>query len=199
MDKNRHSRYYTYIKPILKNQAIKSFAPYIFSLFTITFFVIFVIHPTVSIILALNKSIEESKQVLTNLQTKSENLDLGKRNLEALNPGLRAKIDAFIPSNPTITAIVKSLQNTQQESSTPATIIQIQPLILIDSTHTVANTLSEVSFNYSTQGPYIELITFLNAVNKMPRLISIDGLSIGRQIGEESTSLSASGRAYYLK
>lgn len=199
MDKNRHSRYYTYIKPILKNQAIKSFAPYIFSLFTITFFVIFVIHPTVSIILALNKSIEESKQVLTNLQTKSENLDLGKRNLEALNPGLRAKIDAFIPSNPTITAIVKSLQNTQQESSTSATIIQIQPLILIDSTHIVTNTLSEVSFNYSTQGPYTELITFLNAVNKMPRLISIDGLSIGRQIGEESTSLSASGRAYYLK
>lgn len=199
MDKNRHSRYYTYIQPILKNQAIKSFAPYIFSLFTIVFFVIFVIHPTVSIILALNKKIEESKQVLINLQTKSENLDLGKRNLEALNPSLRAKIDAFIPSNPTITAIVRSLQSTQQESSTTATIIQIQPLILIDSTHTMTNTLSEVSFNYSTQGPYTELITFLNAVNKMPRLISIDGLSIGRQIGEESTSLSVSGRAYYLK
>lgn len=196
--KNRYFRYYTYIQPVLKHPAVKSFAPHIFSLFTVAFFVVFVIHPTVSTILELNKKIEDSKQILAALNTKSQNLDAGKRNLEAIDPRVRAKIEALIPSNPAITTVIKGLQDPQQSTETAA-IIQIQPLTLVDAAAPPTGKLNEVSFNYSTQEAYSDLLSFLKAINQVPRLTSIDSLSIGKQPGETATSLSISGRAYYLK
>lgn len=198
MEKDRYSRYYTYIAPIVKNQAVKSFTPYVFSLLAIVFFAIIVIQPTVSTILALNKSIADDKQVFNTLQTKAENLQRGKQNLAAISPAVKGKIAGLIPSAPTITTIITSLDNFP-ESSTSSTIVQIQPLTLVDTTApTSPNTLKEVGFNYNTQGDYSKLTTFLKTINTMPRLISIDSLTIGKQTGETETSLSISGRAYYV-
>lgn len=198
MEKNRYSRYYTYITPVFKNQAVKSFAPYIFSLLAIIFFAIFVIQPTVSTILSLNKSIADEQQVLNTLHTKAENLQQGKQNLAAISPAVKARITSLIPSDPAVTAIIKSLQN-PRESSIASTIIQIQPLTLLDTSAPASpNALNEVSFNYNTQGNYSDLTAFLRTVNALPRLISVDSLTIGKQTGETLTSLSITGRAYYI-
>ncbi|MDO8638341.1 MAG: type 4a pilus biogenesis protein PilO [Candidatus Daviesbacteria bacterium] len=197
----RYSRYYTYIKPLAENKAVKSVAPYIFSLITIMILIIFAIRPTVSTIINLQKNIEENQQVLKQLETKAQNLIEGKKNYENLPPDMKQKINDAVPNQPNVTSVISSLDNSSGPQAS-ASALQIQPLTLFDdktqSDKVAKLALGEVDFSYNISGSFIDLLKTLQNLNNSPRLIQIDNVIISKQTASP-TVLSITGKAYYLK
>lgn len=195
----RYSRYYTYIKPVIENKFVKSSAPYIFSLITITIFILFAIRPTISTILNLQKNIENHRQVLEALEKKENDLTAGRNNLQSLDPERREKINAAIPENADVTSLIGSLRNASGKE-TLVSALQIQPVVLIDSEVTPQKTLlslGEASFTYNIQGDYGQLLPTLYNLQRSPRLLSIGSVVLSSQGGV--VVLSVSGKASFLK
>lgn len=192
----KYSRYYTFIKPLTGNPIVRSFSPYIFSLLTIGFLVIFAIRPTVSTILNLQKSIENNQQILQGLDSKAQSLIDGRKNLDALSPLVKSKIGLAIPENPSVPLLIGSLRNI---STASISALQIQPLVIVDNTETKTKmALGEVVFSYNIQGSYKDLLTALGSMQRSPRLINIDSIVINKS-PDGPTILSINGKAYYLK
>lgn len=201
MATSKYSRYYTYIKPVAQNKFIRSFAPYIFSLLTIIFLVIFAIKPTISTILNLQKSIDENKQVLKQLNDKADSLTLGKRNLQALGPETLNKINTLLPSQANVTTIITSLQKVPLGNQASISALQVQPVNLIDNTIDIQKArlnLAEVEFTYNVQSSFQGLLATLQNLSKSPRLININNIVLSKQI-DNPMVLSITGKAYFLK
>lgn len=195
----RYSRYYTYIKPVIENKFVKSSAPYIFSLITITIFILFAIRPTISTILNLQKNIENHRQILEALEKKENDLTTGRNNLQSLDPERREKINAAIPENADVTSLIGSLRNASGKE-TLVSALQIQPVVLMDSEVTPQKTLlslGEASFTYNIQGDYGQLLPTLYNLQRSPRLLSIGSVVLSSQGGV--IVLSVSGKASFLK
>ncbi|RJP47239.1 MAG: hypothetical protein C4584_00710 [Armatimonadetes bacterium] len=194
-----HSRYYTYIKPVITNPLVKSTAPYIFSFITMTIFIAFVIRPTLSTISQLQKNIETSQQTLDALNQKYQNLSLGRQNLQKMSSQTKQKIATALPDQSEVTALIKHLHQAMGDNAS-ASALQIQPVIIVDNTKKRGDnfSVSEISFSFSIPGSYYQLISTLYNLDKSPRIISINNAVISRQEGG-SQVLSVTGKAYFLK
>lgn len=200
MAEPKYSRYYTYIKPVVENKIVKSSAPYVFSLITISILTIFAIRPTVSTILNLQKNIEENQKVLQALDAKAQSLIEGKRNLDNLSPQIKNKIEVSLPTKTNVPAVISSLQSSSLGIAS-VSALQIQPLTIIDNTTVKEKALlnlGEVYFAYNVQSSFGSLLQTLENLSKSPRLLNITNVVINKQT-EGPTVLSISGKAYYLK
>lgn len=195
----KYSRYYTYIKPVITNKVVRSFAPQIFGIITITIFIVFAIRPTVSTILKLQKQIDENKQVLEQLNNKARNLSQGKANFDNLDPEIKQKIKTSIPDQPNITTLITSLQNSTGNQAS-GSALQIQPLTLFNANSNPKTSLSvnNVDFSFNTQGTFNQLLLDIYNISKAPRLISIDSITMTKSTGGTVT-LSVIGKSYFLK
>ncbi|MFA5932708.1 MAG: type 4a pilus biogenesis protein PilO [Microgenomates group bacterium] len=199
MADSRYSRYYVYIKPVITNKYVRSFAPYIFSLLALIIFTIFAIRPTVLTIIELQKSIQDNQKVLAVLQKKSEDLTNGKRNLDNLDQEIKNKINAKLPTNPAVTNLINNLQ-TSATNSASVSALQIQPVTIYKNTSdpTGKLTLEELVFSFNTQGAYSQLTTVIDNVTKASRYLNLTSVVLSRS-GEGGITLSISGKGYYLK
>ncbi|MDO8498706.1 MAG: type 4a pilus biogenesis protein PilO [bacterium] len=198
MATSKYSRYYTYIKPVITNPTVKSAAPYIFSIITITIFTIFVIRPTIATILELQKNIEESRKTLQALDKKTQDLTQAKQNLENMDPEIWAGIENALPQQTSVPSLIANLQ-TAAGGQASASALQIQPLTIFDNkTPKTHSTLGEVDFSFNIQGSYPELLVTLNNLQNSPRLLSIRAVSITKQ-PDTPGLLSVTGKAFFLK
>lgn len=200
MATSKYSRYYTYVKPVIENRIIRSSAPYIFSLITISILTIFAIRPTVSTILNLQKNIEENEKVLQALDSKAQSLIEGKRNLDNLNPEIKVKIEAAAPTKTNVPSVIASLQSSSVNIAS-VSALQIQPLTIIDNTISEEKallSLGEINFAHNTQGQFYQLLLSLQNLNKSSRLFNITSVIINKQ-ADGPPVLSITGKAYYLK
>lgn len=194
----KSSRYYIYIKPVIGNKYVRSFAPYIFSLISIIIFIIFAIRPTVITIIGLQKTIQDSQQVLDILNKKSEDLVLGRKNLDALGQPILDKINTRIPKEPAVTNLINSL-NQASSNSASVSAMQVQPVTIYDvAASTAPNSINEVSFSFNVQGAYSELLSVIDHLLKSPRMLNLTNTILSRST-EGATQLSISGTTYYLK
>lgn len=200
MSQNKYySRYYTYITPVITNKLVKSSTPYIFSVLTITLFMIFVIRPTLATISQLKTSIETNKQTLAQLKKKSQDLTLAKQNLDNIDPQVKEKIRFAIPSQAQVSALVQSLESTvKQEASLSA--IQVQSAVLYDNAAEgqIGLNLGEIEFALTAQGSYDQLSQTLNNLRQSPRRITLTNVIINKPT-EGAMTLSVTGKAYLLK
>lgn len=201
MNDARRSRYYTFIQPVLENKLVKSYSAYIFSLVTATLLILFAIRPTANTIVVLRQTIATNQEALDQLNEKARNLSQGQRNYNNLSPAVREKINAAVPANPQLTALIRSLESAIPPQAS-ISAMQIQPLVVISpaspSAFTVHPTLGEVDFNYTITGDYNQILSTINNIGKLPRLISIRNMTISKQT-EGPAVLSISGKGYYLK
>ncbi|MDD2822658.1 MAG: type 4a pilus biogenesis protein PilO [Candidatus Daviesbacteria bacterium] len=199
MATSKYSRYYVYIKPVITNKYVRSFAPYIFSLASLIIFIIFAIRPTIVTIIELQKSIQDNQAVLVSLQKKSEDLTTGKRNIENLDPDLLVKINNRLPKDPGITNLINNLQ-TSAANIASVSALQVQP-VTIYTNATDPNSkqsIDEIAFSLNTQGSYTQLLSILENLNKTSRFINLTNAVINKS-AEGGTSLSITGKGYYLK
>lgn len=196
----KYSRYYTYIKPLLRNPQIRTYTTVIFNIIAITIFSVFAIRPTIKTIFSLQKDIKDQQQILDQLNTKAVNLTNGKKNLANINPDTIKKLNSLIPEKNNMSGLINSLSSLGLQYTASITGLQFQPTELVGEP-TIPNpkaTLQEIDFTVNTSSEYQNLTQLLNALGKTPRSMTIDNVSFSQSAGGPLI-MSINGKAYFLK
>lgn len=196
-----YSRYFTYIKPLIKLPIIKNYGPTIFTLFAITLFIFFAIKPTVEAILVLQKKLADSNEVLKKVNQKVDNLSLAKTNYDNLNKDkvITEKISAAIPDSVSLQSLIQSLEGSAKTHEASVSALQIQPLVINTKVDTTLGELSEISFTFNVESGYPNLIALLQDLKLSSRLISLEALSLSKASEGQGLIMSLTGKAYYIK
>lgn len=194
-----YSRYFTYIRPVIRLPIVKNYGSTIFTLLTITIFIFFAIKPTVETILVLQKKLANSEEVLQKVIQKANNLSLGKKNYDNLDQNIKNKIAAAIPDTVQLKSVIQNLEQTAKIYEASISALQIQPLVVDTKVDNQIGSISEISFTFNIEGGYQNLIFLLRDLKMSSRLISIDSLSLSKVSEGTGLIMSLSGKAYYIK
>lgn len=196
---SRYSRYFTYIKPLTRHPIVKTYGSTIFTLMVMIVFIIYAIKPTVETILVLQKKLEDATEVYQKVDQKTENLSLGKQNLDNMDPDIKVKIAKAIPNNVELKSIIQTLEQTAKRYEASISALQIHPQTLETKSEDKLGIVSEIAFTFNVEGQYQQLISILQDLKESSRLISINNLSFSKLSEGTGLIMSLSGKAYYLK
>lgn len=194
------SRYYTYIRPIMRNKFARTYSSLIFSLITISIFSYYAIRPTVTTILSLQKSIVEQNQVLQDLKQKVNSLVEGKKNFEEIPSETKSKMNSLVPGDPNLSGLINSLTFAAEDSEATISGLQFQPVELFPENNQLNKgaQVNQVDFTFNVQGDFNNLMRMLTTLKRLDRLVSISNINF-TQPQDGSLTMSLSGKAYYLK
>lgn len=145
-----------------------------FILFTIGFFSIFAIRPSISLIYSLQKEKTEYEKINQTLESKIQMIiSTQAQFMQLINN--KTLVEQAIPDSHEI-GISKELINNQLQISNFA----IQKITILPKTY---NELGTVVINLTGQGNYEEVLTFLAFINNSRRLITIDSLGLEPEKG----------------
>lgn len=193
-------RFYTYIRPIIKNEKVRNYTYLAFSIISIIILSFFAIRPTIATIISLRRGLVEQTQILQDLQSKSNDLSLAKSNYLNIPDQTKEKLDALLPQKTDVTTLVKELNNLADLSEASISGLQIQPVEIINLTTPLGEiyTAEEVNFTFNVAGNYPKFINILENSMSSMRLMTISSLSINRS--EEGISImSLNAKSYFLK
>ncbi|MBI2022190.1 type 4a pilus biogenesis protein PilO [Candidatus Daviesbacteria bacterium] len=195
----QYSRYYIYIKPVFQSKVVKTYGTLVFSLFTITMFGLFAIRPTLTTIIALQRSIKEQQAVLDKLNGKIETLSLGKKNFENLSPESKTKIFTLLPNSTSLPTLVDELSALALEKQASISGLQFQPVDLKSISKELSKEakLQNIEFTINLQGSYPQLTDYINSLTKLNRLITIKSVGFNKPAGGNLT-VSINAKAYFI-
>lgn len=196
----KYSRYYTYIKPFLKNKSVQTYSSLVFSLITITFFSLFAIKPTLSTIVSLQKSIVEQKQTLEAVTLKGENLSLGRKNYEAIDENIKISLIGLLPNSTSLPNLINSLNQLAGTYEASFSGLQFQALDLQGPPQRISKSakLMEIDFTFNSQGSYQELTALLNGLGSLNRLVNIQTVGFNKQ-EDGPLTMTVQAKAYFFK
>lgn len=199
-ESNRYFRYFTYIKPVTGMPIVKTYGPVIFTLLTMTVFVVFAIKPTIETILVLQKKLADADKIVAQINEKTENLSKGKENYQRLKQNARDKIQRAIPDTIDLKSLIQTLEQSTRTYEASISALQIQPITLAATKdNNIQNKLQEVSFTFNIEASYQTLTAILQNLKVNNRLISIDKLTLNRPGEGKGLIMSISGKAYFLR
>lgn len=200
MDSKRYSRYYTFIKPVIKNKQVQTYSPLVFSLISIMVFGLFAIKPTVSTILALQKSIKQEQDILDQLTKKEYAISQGTNNFNKIPPTTLAKIDTLLPNRTAITDLTNDLVTIANANQASMSALQFQPINLVGQPQTLSAHPSqeEILFTINIQGDYPKITKLINDLNNSDRMIVIDSVNL-TQGSDNPLVATINARSFYLQ
>ncbi len=194
------SRYYTYIKPVLRSKSVHEYGPLIFSLVMVSFFSIFALRPTLTTIATLQKSIEEQQTLNSSIKQKIEDLKTAKNNYLAINQDTRTKVDVLIPNDTELPSLINKIRNLAATYDASISGIQFETIVLDGKPQAlVAKPIQkDIPFTISLKGPYERLTQFADALPKVERNMTIDNITLHSD-QENGLLMAINGRAFYFK
>ncbi len=198
-ESSRYSRYFTYIKPVTRLPIVKTYGSVIFTLFVMTFFIIYAIKPTIETILVLQKTLADENQILDKVNLKAKNLSIGQQNYNNLDPITKTKILSAIPNMVELKTVTTALEQLAKTHQASISALQIQPLVLTPPAENTVGNISAVDFIFNVEGDYNKLLSLLEDLKTTDRLIAIDSLSLSKLAEGNGLIMSITGKAYYLK
>ena len=200
MEHSKYSRYFTYIKPVLRNKIVRTYSSLVFSIITITIFALYAIKPTLSTIVSLQKSIVEQQALLDSVKQKVSTLQEGKSNYNKINQQTLDKLEAILPTYSSLPKLVDTLNKLAIQNQASISGIQFQPILLENPPQKLSKNASikEVLFTFNATGTYPSLTALVKTITKSDRLIIIDTISFNKTL-DSPLVLSLTGKAYYIK
>lgn len=187
-------KYLQVLLPRLEEKRFRSFTTIVFSLFTLSFFSIFAIAPTLSTITDLKRQISDSEYVNQQLQQKITNLTQLQTQYKKIQPDLPI-IYGAIPQDPAVTQLVGELQTVAQDSNVTLKNIQTLP---VDISGKTSSTYNSFTFTIDVLGTYAQIQTFLKTLTSFDRIVTIDAMSLTKPLSQtDGYSLSVRGKAYF--
>lgn len=179
----------------------------VMSLFLMAIFVVFALRPTLLSIVNLKKTIDESKKVLQQLETKVSYLQKASSQLEKLKP----LVPAINASTPTSGAMYSPLTLALEEIAYQTNVVLeseslgstlLYSRILSPFTPSKNQKIIDLPVNMKVSGTYPDVTGFLNKLLKMERIIAVDNITITKQAGTKTAAVNVtiniSGNAYYM-
>lgn len=182
--------------PDFKEERTQKFTTLVFTILALSFFGLFAINPTLSTIANLNKQLADNTFVDKQLQTKISNLYTLQQSYAAIQPDMPYVLNS-IPKNPQVPLLVAQIQAVAQSSGITITGFQTYEVQVPDPS-TPKKSYYAFTFSISANGTYDSISKFVDSVIKMQRIISINILSISRNIGDGPPyQLDFKGTAYF--
>lgn len=196
----RYTRYYTYIKPFIKNKAVRTYGSLVFSLITAAIFIVFAIRPTLSTIISLQKSISQQKETLEQIKSKTSNLQNGKRNFEVLASDQKKLLADLIPYNPKVADLIDALTQVSLAHQASISGLQFQSIEVYPDTAILSKeaALKPIEFTLNIQGSFSQMVSFLESLSLSKRLVKVDSATFSKPAAG-SLILSINAKAYYIK
>lgn len=198
--KPQYSRYYTYIKPILKNKIVKTYGSFVFSIITITILGVFALKPTLATIVSLQKSTSEQQQILNQVNEKVKMLSEGTKNYENLPGQTRTKLFNLIPDAPTLPKLIDITSSLASRYEASVSGIQFQSVELGTVTKELKKgaQLKEIELTLNLQGSYSQMTNFLKTLVLSDRLIVIKNVSFNKS-ADTPLFMTVNAKTYYVK
>lgn len=166
----------------------------VLSLFTIAFFGIFAINPTLSTISELQKQYEDYKKLSDDMDTKIKALnDLGLQ-YQTIEPTL-FHLDNALPIFPDIAPLTRKVETLGQHDAVNIERFNISPIELFPQITNLP--LTPITFSLSASGDNEPLSKLISDIINFDRLVTIESLSL--TIKNNDKTLTTTGKVYFKK
>lgn len=191
-----YSRYYKKIRPIFRKPKVKAYTMLVLSLFTMSFFGVFAIRPTLKTIVHLQKEIKDKKLVKKALEEKIVNLSLAKEEYRKIENDL-SLISKALPREPQFSSLLKDLETLAQETGVTISAVRLEEIKLTEKNQISSKKISS-SLNLS--GSYPSCKDFLNRLLNSTRIYTISDFEVRSNSKEERgvVKLDLKINTYYL-
>ncbi len=197
IDSHRYHRYFVDLGNFYKTKKSKVYTGIIISLLTIIFFIIFAIKPTLVTIAQLIRQVKDQKTVVTALEKKTNNLSQAQTNYLNIESRLFL-VDEALPTTAEINSLVKQFEILSRKSGISIESFRINEATL-NTSKSKKSQKQPVSFNLTISGNYESLKTFIDSLNDLRRIITVESFvfQVGR--GEDDIlALNINGQAWFL-
>lgn len=193
--KKLNTRIHNYVDALSDEQRQKATMYFYISLtlFTICFFGIFAITPTLTTISNLNKQYSDNKLIYDSLQLKLSNLQRLDTQYETIRPDLPRIYDA-IPRTTKIPQLTRQIEEIAANSGVNIKTLSFGTIEIYPNTKN--DDIYSFTFTVNVGGTADSVNTFLANVINFDRIIGIDKVTTGKdELGQ--TNAQITGRAYF--
>ncbi len=162
------------------------------SLFTLSFFGIFAIRPTLITAISLTKQVSDLRILYLDYENKIGSLIRAQGEYEKIRNDVHL-VDESLPDNPAFSNLAKTVEKFANQENFLISQLQIDPLPI--SMTQPKGKLYEYGFTLVGVGKYSSISSFLNHIVNWKRIISIKSLEFAQTGGTSSGTLRLSMKA----
>jgi Tfp pilus assembly protein PilO len=191
------AKYREYLKllPHAQQEGIKNFITLLLTFAALTFFGIFAINPTLSTIIDLKRQLKDNKFVAEQLQKKYTALSTLQQEYGTLTSQLPIVFDA-IPQEPSVFLLSGQIQALAKQSGVTIKELRVFEVEIAGKGKTVIKNPS-FSFALQANGSYEKLIGFAHSLSRLNRIVTIESISLNKEVRTAELVLNIRGRAYF--
>lgn len=195
------------INPFVKSKHATAYSMVILSIFTIAFFGMFAIRPTLKTIVELKRQIEDNKQLDETLRKKIDSLVTAQEEYQFIKDFIPA-INEALPEQPNIAKVLTKIEDLAAENQATISALQIQSISFQNvpsgnnkKASTAIPQPTSIDVSLKMAGSYQQLISFLQGLFTMRREVDATFL----ELTPDATSANATLKlllkinTYYLK
>lgn len=196
---HRYAHYFLDFKKIGQSAKTRSFAWISLTIFTISFFLIVAIQPTLITITSLNREIKDKKEASSQLQKKIDSIIQAQEEF-AKNVDNFQLLDEALPTNNQFPSLALFLETLSADKNVVLKSLNFEK-IQMDEKKPAKIPPDILGFQLTISGDYQALKSFLAYLEASRRIIKTDSISFSQTKVEEGKelSLTISGSAYFLK
>jgi Tfp pilus assembly protein PilO len=189
-------RAYRSFSPIVKSKKTISYIAVTLSLFSLSFFGIFAIRPTLITAVSLMKNVADLKRLDLEYEDKISSVIRAQSEYEKIRDKIPL-IHAALPQYSAFPVLTKALEDYSLRSGISISQLQIEGAPISKRPHTGA--VQQFAFNLIGFGDYSSVITFVQHLTNWKRIVTIDSIELSQAGSTESGSLrmSLKGTTYY--
>lgn len=188
---------YKQVYPLIKNKKTASYLTLTLSLFTLSFFGLFAIRPTLITATSLIKKVSDLQKLNLEYESKINGLIRAQSEYEQIRDKIFL-IDEVLPNQSSFTKFAKGLERFAQTSNITLNQLHIDDVSI--SSQDDINKLSQYGFSLVAIGDYQSLSSYISHLTNWKRIINLSNLEL-RSVSSSTTSsnlrLHLSGKTYY--
>ncbi len=204
-----YDAYYQRIRDLYQQPVVSVSVEVILNIFVVAFLVTFVIRPTFGVVASLKKQTEDQRIVDTKLTSKINSLNQAR--------GTLAEQAAFLPlytsavsKESDLDGLVLRIEKLASEYQIQLTGLKLGGVALLGDDLELdkgkgvrkvsTEKANEVSMSFTVEGSFARLTPFLSDMQKMDRLVKVDGVSFSKDKKSKTGLVAMSGTAhvYYM-
>lgn len=184
--------------PYLSQERSQKFIGIILTLLALSFFGLFAINPTISTILKLQKELEDSQFVDSQLETKIKNLSLLRTEYSNLQNDLPQIINS-VPSEPKVHLLFAQIQSIAQSSNIKILKLQNSEVEILKNNKALGKEYYSYSFSIAGDGSFESIYNFVSTLTSMQRIVNIEVFTINNTSSQDIQSLgfNIQGTAFF--
>lgn len=181
--------------PSFKEEKTQKFTTIVLTLVAVIFFGLFALSPTLSTIAQLQKELSDDQAVDQALQTKINNLSTLQDKYAQIEQDIPVVLSA-IPQKPDVPLVMAQVQALMNKYNLTLTTFQTNQVVA--DTNLPPKKFYSYNFNFSADGNYSDISSFLSDVTNFQRILTVDSLTVTKKsdIGN-SLQVSIRGTVYF--